>query len=137
MTIADRIGDHQARCLPYLLTLRMLARDDAETPFPWLARVEVTRATGAILAEAEAAGREVWAVTGGGPGTIIFLGVRLRRLAVAADDAIAAAGAGDFTRLRRHLRRFEALTSAIWEVQDGARPGPRPAGGLPAEGPPG
>jgi hypothetical protein len=129
MTIADRIRDHQARCLPYLLTLRMLARDDAETPFPWLARVEVTRATGAILAEAEAAGREVWAVTGGGPGTIIFLGVRLRRLATAADDAIAAAGAGDFARMRRHLRRFEALTSAIWEVQDGARPGPRPAEG--------
>ena len=129
MTIADRIGDHQARCLPYLLTLRMLARDDAETRFPWLARVEVTRATGAILAEAEAAGREVWAVTGGGPGTVIFLGVRLRRLAVAADHAIAAAGAGDFARLRRHLRRFEALTSAIWEVQDGPRPGPRPAEG--------
>jgi hypothetical protein len=109
MTIADRIGDHQARCLPYLLTLRMLARDDAETRVPWLARVEVTRATGAILAEAEAAGREVWAV--------------------AADDAIAAAGAGDFTRLRRHLRRFEALTSAIWEVQDDPPPGPRPAEG--------
>ena len=125
MTIADRIGDHQARCLPYLLTLRMLARDDAETRFPWLARVEVTRATGAILAEAEAAGREVWAVTGG-PGTVIFLGVRLRRLAVAADDAIAAAGAGDFTRLRRHLRRFEALTSAIWEVQDDPRPAEGP-----------
>lgn len=66
MTIADRIGDHQARCLPHLLTLRMLARDGTETRFPWLTRMEVTRATGAILAEAEAAGREVWAVTGGG-----------------------------------------------------------------------
>jgi hypothetical protein len=132
MTIADRIGDHQARCLTYLLTLRMLARGDAETPLPWLVRAEVAAATGAILAEAEAAGREVGAVTGGGPGTGIFLGVRLSRLAVAADDAIAAAGAGDLTRLRRHLRRFEALTSAIWEVQDGARPRPRPAEGPPA-----
>jgi hypothetical protein len=127
MTIADRIGDHQARCLPYLLSLRMLARDDAEMPFPWLVRAGVAAATRAILAEAETAGREVRAVTGGGPGTGIFLGVRLRRLAVAADDAIAAAGAGDLTQLRRYLRRFETLTSAIWEVQDAARPGPRPA----------
>jgi hypothetical protein len=129
MTIADRIGEHQARCLPYLLTLRMLARDDAETPFPWLVRAEVAKATGAILAEAEAACREVGAMTGSGPGAGIFLGVRVRRLAVAADDAIAAAAVGDLTRLRRHLRRFEALTSAIWEVQEGAGPGPRSAEG--------
>jgi hypothetical protein len=44
--------------------------------------------------------------------------VRLSRLAVAAGDAVAAAGAGDFTQLRRHLHRFETLTSAIWAVQD-------------------
>jgi hypothetical protein len=128
MTIADRIGDHQARCLPHLLTLRLLARDDAEAPSPWLTRAEVTGATEAILAEAAAAGREVRAVTGSSPGTDIFLGVRLRRLAAAADDAIAAAGTGDFTRLRRHLHRFEVLTSAIWEVQEATRPAP-------AEGP--
>ena len=48
----------------------------------------------------------------------IFLSVRLSRLAAAAGDAVAAAGAGDFTQLSRHLRRFEALTSAIWAVQD-------------------
>jgi hypothetical protein len=128
MTIADRIGDHQARCLPHLLTLRLLARDDAEAPSPWLTMAEVTGATEAILAEAAAAGREVRAVTGSSPGTDIFLGVRLRRLAAAADDAIAAAGTGDFTRLRRHLHRFEVLTSAIWEVQEATRPAP-------AEGP--
>jgi hypothetical protein len=44
--------------------------------------------------------------------------VRLSRLTAAAGDAVAAAGAGDFSQLRRHLRRFEALTSAIWAVQD-------------------
>jgi hypothetical protein len=44
--------------------------------------------------------------------------VRLSRLAAAAGDAVAAAGAGDFTQLRRHLHRFEVLTSAIWAVQD-------------------
>ena len=124
MTIADRIGDHQARCLPHLVTLRMIDRDDAEAPFPWLVRAEVAGATEAILAEAEAAGREVRAVTGGGPDTGIFFGTRLSRLAAAADEAIAAAGAGDFTRLRRHLRRFETLTSAIWAVHDTTQPGP-------------
>jgi hypothetical protein len=89
-----------------------------EAPLPWLAVAEVTRATEAILAEVEAAVR---AVTGGGPGTGIFLDVRLSRLAAAADDAIAAAWAGDFTQLRRHLPRFETLTSAIWAVQEAPR----------------
>ena len=118
MTVADRTEGHQARCLPHLLMLRMLASDDAEAPSRWLAMAEVARATDAILAEAETAGREVRAATGGGPGPGVFLSVRLSRLAAAADDAVAAAGAGDFSQLRRHLRRFEALTSAIWAVQD-------------------
>jgi hypothetical protein len=96
----------------------MIARDDAEAPSPWLVKTEVARAAEAILAEAEAAGREVRAATRSGPDTGIFFGVRLSRLAAAADDAIAAAGAGDFTRLRRHLRRFETLTSAIWAVHE-------------------
>jgi predicted transcriptional regulator len=56
-----------------------------------------------------------------GPGTGIFLDVRLSRLVAAADDAIAAAQAGDFTQLRRHLPRFETLTSAIWAVQEVSR----------------
>jgi hypothetical protein len=60
-------------------------------------------------------------VTGGGPAPGILLSVRLNRLAAAAGDAVAAAGAGDFTQLRRHLRRFEALTSALWAVQDVSR----------------
>jgi hypothetical protein len=117
MDATDQPEDHQARCLPHLLTLRMLARFTPEAPLPWLAAAEVTQATKAILAEVEAA---VLAVTGGGPdgpGAGIFLGARLSRLAGAADDAIAAAGAGDFTQLRTDLRRFDALTSAIWAVQ--------------------
>jgi hypothetical protein len=121
MIAVGRIEDHQARCLPHMLTLRLLVRDGAEAPLPWLAAAEVIRATEVILAEAQAASREVRAATGGGPGTVTFLGVRLSRLAAAADDAIASAGAGDFAQLRRHLRRFEALTSAIWTVQDTGR----------------
>ena len=127
MDVTDQLEDHQACCLPHLLTLRMLVRDTPEPPPPWLAAADVTRATKAILAEVDAAVR---VVTGGGPrgphdpgspGAGIFLSVRLSRLAAAADDAIAAAGAGDFTQLRCHLRRFDTLTSAIWAVQDASR----------------
>jgi hypothetical protein len=124
MNVTDQLEDHEARCLPHLLTLRMLARYTPEAPLPWLAVADVTQATKAILAEVEAA---VQAVTEEGPdrpdrpGTGIFLGTRLSRLAAAADDAIVAAGAGDFTQLRTHLRRFETLTSAIWAVQDASR----------------
>ena len=127
MDVTGQLEDHRARCLPHLLTLRMLARDTPEVPLPWLAVAEVTGATEAILSEVEAAVR---AVTGGGPGGAgdpgdpgigIFLGVRLSRLAAAADDAITAAWAGDFTQLRTHLHRFETLTSAIWAVQDASR----------------
>ena len=118
MTVANRTEGHQARCLPHLLVLQMLASDDAEAPSPWLAMAKVAQATDAILAEAEAAGNEARAVGGDAPGLGIFLSVRLSRLAVAAGEAVSAAGAGDFTQLRRHLRRFEALTSAIWTVQD-------------------
>jgi hypothetical protein len=118
MDVTGQLEDHRARCLPHLLTLRMLARDTPEAPLPWLAVAEVTRATEAILAEVEAAVR---AVTAGGPGAGVFLDVRLSRLAAAADDAIAAAWAGDFAQLRRHLPRFETLTSAIWAVQEAPR----------------
>ena len=121
MTVADRTEGHQAHCRPHLLTLRMLASDDAEAPSPLLATAKVAQAANAILAEVEAAGREVRAATGGGPDPGIFLSVRLSRLAGAAGVAVAAAGAGDFTQLRRHLRRFEALTSAIWTVQETSR----------------
>jgi hypothetical protein len=130
MTVADRTEDHQARCLPHLVRLRMLARIEADAPLPWLAADEVARATQAILAEARAAGceaadRGTRLVAAGGPGT--FLSVRLSRLAAAADDAITAAWTGDFAQLRRRLARFDTLTSAIWTVQDVVS-GPDPGG---------
>ena len=118
MTIADKIEGHQARCQPHVLRLRMIARDEAgAAALTWQAVTEVMQATGAILAEAEAAGSDARAAAGGGPGATTFLGVRLSRLMAAANDAIAAAGEGDSGQLRRHLHRFEVLTSAIWTVQ--------------------
>lgn len=120
VTIADQIEDHQARCLPHMLRLRMLARDEAQAALPWHAVLEVFQATEAILAEAEAAGRGVRdarAAAGDDRGAGTFLSVRLNRLATAADDLVLAAGSGDFAQLRRHLHRFEVLTTAIWTVQ--------------------
>jgi hypothetical protein len=117
MTAADEIRDHQARCQPHMFRLLMLARGEAGLGPP---AVEVGEATGAIIAEAEASSRAALADAAGGshPGAGTFLRVRLDRLTVAADEAIAAARHGNPADLRLHLLRFEALTSAIWTVQD-------------------
>jgi hypothetical protein len=136
MSVADQIQDHEARCAVPLISLRMLAQAEAGAPLPRWIVVEVAQATGAVLAEAEAAGRAALAAVGVGgdrPGNGTFLRVRLDRLAAAADAAITAARAGDAAGMRRHVRRFDALTSAIWTVQDawlprGAKRSPVTAG---------
>jgi hypothetical protein len=126
MSVADQRQDHQARCLAHLVSLRMLARDETGMPPPRWVVVEIAKATGAILAEAEAAGHAALAAVGGdrGRGDETFLRVRLDRLAAAANDAFTAARAGNSAELRQHLCRFEALTSAIWAVHDAVY-GPR------------
>jgi hypothetical protein len=128
MSDTDQIQDHQARCLADLISLQMLARGEAGTPPPRWVVVEIARATSAILAEAEAAGRAALTAGGGGDnrGSETFLRVRLDRLATAANDAIGSARAGNSAELRRHLRRFDVLTSAIWTVHDAVY-GPRRA----------
>lgn len=76
---------------------------------------DVVLATSAVVAEAIEATRDA--------GT--FLLVRRERLMHAAEDAIAAARAEDTGELRRQLRRFSSLASAIWTVHDdfhGVRP---------------
>jgi hypothetical protein len=121
MSVADFIHDHQARCVAPLISLRMLAQGEAGTPLPRWVVIEIAQATGTVLAEAEAAGRAVLAAVGvqsDHPGGETFLRVRLDRLAAAASEAIAAARAEDPSAMGRHLRRFDALTSAIWTVQD-------------------
>jgi hypothetical protein len=118
MSVADQIQEHQARCLVPLISLQMLAQGEAGVPLPRWVVVEVAQATGTVLAEAEAAGRAALTAVGDHPGYGPFLRVRLDRLAAAANDAITAARAGDSGQMRRHLRRFDALTSAIWTVQD-------------------
>ncbi len=121
MSIADQIRDHQARWIAPLVSLRMLAQGEVGTALPRRVVVEVAQATAMVLAEAEAAGRAALTAVGvdcGHPRGGAFLRVRLDRLAAAAEDAISAARTGDSGEMRRHLRRFDTLTSAIWTVQD-------------------
>jgi hypothetical protein len=120
MTLADRIDDHQASCQPQLLRLRMLVRGETGAALPWQVAAEVREAANAVIAEAEAAGRAALAAAAGSRGELeagTFLWVRLARLAEAADEAVSAARDGDASALRRHLRQFDALASAIWSVQ--------------------
>ena len=119
MTIADTIEAHQARCLPHLLTLRMIAHAEAAPVLTSRTVIEIAQATQAILAEAETAADDARAaaVSAGGSGAAILVQVRLNRLTAAAADAIAAAGVADCAQLRCHLHRFVTLTTAIWTVQ--------------------
>ena len=116
MAATEEIQDHQERCQPYLLRLRMLARGESELA-PTAA--EVGQIVSAIVAEARAANQAALAdVHGGYPGAGTFLRVRLDRLARVAEEAVTAAREGDTAGLRRRLHRFEAVTSAIWTAQD-------------------
>lgn len=125
MSATDEIDDHRTRCVEPLVSLRLLAHQEAGEPVPRRVVLEIARATQAVLAEAEAAGSAVLAAAEPGhghhPGGRTFLQVRLDRLQAAADDAIAAARRGDPGEVTRRLRRFDALTTAIWMVQDSLR----------------
>jgi hypothetical protein len=121
MSVTGQIQEHRARCIAPLISLQMLAQGEAGTPLPRWVVAEVAQATGTVLAEAEAASRAALAaagISGDRPRDEKFLRVRLDRLAAAAEDAIAAARAGDSGGMRGHLRGFDALTSAMWTAQD-------------------
>jgi hypothetical protein len=79
---------------------------------------EIRDATNAVIAEVEATSRAVLETSGQELGAETFLWVRVTRLAMAADQAVNAARSGDISALDAHLRHFDALTSAIWTVQD-------------------
>jgi hypothetical protein len=140
MTFANQTRDHQARCRPHLLRLRLVARGEASTTSSSQVAAEVRDATNAILAEAEAAIRTALAATDNRltPATETFLLARLARLADAADEAVDAARGGHAPTLCSRLRRFDELTSAIWTVQDavcGRVPLPRPHPNVPERHP--
>jgi len=120
MSFDERALGHQGRCQLHMIRLRMLAQADAGGVLPRQVTAGVREATNAVIAEAEAAGRAALAAMPGGSGrpeAETFLWVRLARLASAADDAVSAARHADAPGLRRQLDRFDALTTAIWAVQ--------------------
>lgn len=124
MTTADPMSDRQLRCQRQLLRLRILVlSQDGMTPTRQ-AR-EIRDATNAVIAEVEATSRAVLAAGGQEPEAETFLWVRVARLATAADQAVNAARSRDISGLDAHLRHFDALTSAIWAVQDAVY-GPEP-----------
>lgn len=131
MIFADQMRDHQERCQLHLLRLRILVSGEAGAALSGQVTDGVREATNAVLAEAEAAGRAVVAAMAGGrrrSEAETFLGVRLTRLARAADEAVGAARGGDAPGLRRRLDRFNALTAAVCAVQQAVSvPVPRQA----------
>jgi hypothetical protein len=135
MSTADQIHGHQERCRAHLLSLRMLAWGEED---PALAAAQADTVTGAIIAEVDAAIRTALAADVGSrrrPAAGTFLRVRLDRLVAAAQELVTAARDEDYAGLRRHLRRFEALTSASWTVQEAVfGPVPPPRGPSTLEG---
>ena len=130
MTAAHRTRECYTRCVPRLARLRLLAGDGAGAPLPPGAAAEADQAARAIVAETGAAGQAaVAAVAESRRGsTAVFLAARQARLAAAADEVAAAAEDGSTAALSRPLRRFEALTTALWTVQSELRPAwPAPA----------
>ena len=119
MTAADRARDFYTRCVPHLARLQLLASDGAGAPLPPGVAGEAGHATSAIVAETDAAGQAAVAAAAesGRRSAALFLAARQARLAAAADNVVAAARAGSAAALSRHLRRFEALTTALWTVQ--------------------
>jgi len=120
----DDLRDHQARCMPHVAILQMFASSLADVQLPPDAVRRVADATGAILAEARAAGRTaLTAVADEGlrSANLSLLTARQARLEHAAEDAIAsareAARGGNIAALRQRLQRFDTLTSAMWTVQ--------------------
>jgi hypothetical protein len=118
-TITDAVRAHQARCLLQLVTLRMLARDPDEAPHPAGLAVAVGDAVGAIMTEAETAGRAMMRASAGhgSAGYRSLLAARLDRLDRAALEVVTSARDGDTARLRGRLQRFDAMATAMWTVQ--------------------
>ena len=133
MATVSEIREQHAHCAPHLARLQVLGSYQAGEPVPPGLAEEVSAVTSAILAEAGAAFRATVAAVPGARRTAVagFLADRIAKLAAAAEQVVCAARDGDAAALRRCLRRFESLTSAVWTVHlampDSARL-PQPAG---------
>jgi hypothetical protein len=117
LEVPESLRGHHRRCLTAMARLTM-ATDDSAEPLP--EQDFAATAAAAVLAELRAATlvlRRCQAGTGVRSPIVRFLGCRLDRLAIAADDIAAASTVGDLPALRRSVTRFQALTAAMWKVQ--------------------
>ena len=124
MTAAHRRQECYTRCALRLARLRLLAGDGAGAPLPPGAAREVGQAARTIVAETGAAGQAAVAAIAESrrSSAAVFLAARQARLAAAADEVVAAAEDGSAAVLSRPLRKFEALTTALWTVQSELHP---------------
>jgi len=125
MTFDEQVHDRRRLCQLHLARLRMVARAEAGALHPRQAADAVREAANAVIAEAEAAARAALDAMAGSrrlPEAETFLWARLARLATAADEAVSAARDADAPGLRRNLDRFDALTAAVWAVQQAVVP---------------
>jgi len=131
MTAADRTQECYTRCVLRLTRLQLLAGGGAGARLPPGAAGEVGHAARAIVAETDAAGQAAVAVVAESrrSSAAVFLAARQARLAAAAEDLVAATAGGSAAALSRPLRRFEALTTALWTVQYDLRPASPPRAG--------
>ncbi len=130
MGAPEQIQQCRVRCAPDISGLRMLARDLADVPLTPGGVLQTAQATNAIVVQARAGCRTALGGVNGGPprsGDLSLLATRLARLEAAAGAAVVAASQGNTTSLRRHLWRFDALTTAIWTVLSSVATGSRPA----------
>jgi hypothetical protein len=113
------ISDHESQCRKQLLRLRMLAAAPQDTTSGrWQIVAEIRDATRAVIAEAEALSQTASRNEGRrARGAETFFWVRVARLTASANQAETAARDGDVSGLRAHLHHFDALTSAIFTVE--------------------
>lgn len=113
------MSDHESHCREQLLRLRMLAAAPQNgTAGRWQIVAEIRDATRAVIAETEAMSRVASRNEGSrARGAETFFWVRVARLMASANQAESAARDGDVSGLRAHLHHFDALTSAIFTVE--------------------
>lgn len=120
------MSDHESHCRAQLLRLRMLATAPQDSAAGrWQIVTEIRDATRAVIAEAEAMSRAASRKGGNrARGAETFFWVRVARLMASANQAESAARDGDIPRLRAHLHHFDALTAAIFTVEQAVSEGP-------------
>lgn len=118
--LRELLVERHRRCLPGLARMRTLARSENGVPVAPQVVPELERAMREVLTELGAAERvlvDSLAGTPRGRSVAGFLTARLERLQVVAEEVRTVAVNGDVSALGRRLAQFQALATAMWQVQ--------------------